>query len=259
MQIITPELFEMTYSDLCNHYLAKYGNAKYDYFSTPECKSVQKKNSRTNEGLEIHHIDENRYPMLSASWAKNMPFECQKAYRLVYVNVLEHLLLHIKIYEEQCLKCISTGKTAILGQPGIYMISNRINDYFSNEIQLKGWHENMKKTIIDNYDDYKNELVYYLRYFLKFHFDRPELLSKEISCVSRKSNGKNDEKLKLVLRRKISEFSSYHIGDQVIHDTFGKGTITNYEKKGKSLILEVDFEKCGKKKIIYSHLRKKNE
>ena len=98
MKIITPDLYDMTYDELCCYLLKKYGKAEYDYFSTPECKSVQKKNSRTKEGLEIHHIDENRYPLLSAGWAKNMPYECQKADRLVYANVLEHLLLHIKIY-----------------------------------------------------------------------------------------------------------------------------------------------------------------
>ena len=30
MQIITPELFEMTYNELCNYYIKKYGNVKHD-------------------------------------------------------------------------------------------------------------------------------------------------------------------------------------------------------------------------------------
>ena len=54
MKIITPDLDDMTYDELCCYLLKKYGKAEYDYFSTPECKSVQKKNSRTKEGLEIH-------------------------------------------------------------------------------------------------------------------------------------------------------------------------------------------------------------
>lgn len=181
MRIITSELLEMTYNELCNYYIKKYGNVKYDYFSTPECKSVQKKNSRTKEGLEIHHIDENKHPLLSAGWAKDMPFECQKADRLVYVNVLEHLLLHIKIFEE------TNPKVIIMSRPGIYFLSNRINEYFSDDYQPKGWHENMFKSIVDNYDDYLDVLFYHLNVFSQKASLKRQLLFKEIENISKKT------------------------------------------------------------------------
>ena len=92
---------EMKYSELVEYLLKKYGPAKYDYFCTESCKSKNHKVSRTNEGLYCHHIDEDKAIMLSNdSYAIKNPYEYQKAERLVYCNVLEHLILHIKIVEE---------------------------------------------------------------------------------------------------------------------------------------------------------------
>jgi NAD(P)H-hydrate epimerase len=54
------ELIDMSYAQLVQHLLDKYGPAKYDYFNTPECKSKSTKLSRTKEGLFCHHIAENK-------------------------------------------------------------------------------------------------------------------------------------------------------------------------------------------------------
>lgn len=46
----------------------------------------------------IHHMDENKSVCLTVGHSL---WEFQKSYRLVYCNLLEHLLLHIKIEEQQ--------------------------------------------------------------------------------------------------------------------------------------------------------------
>ena len=252
MQIITPELFEMSYGDLCNYYLAKYGNLKYDYFSTPECKSVQKKNSRTKEGLEIHHIDENKYPLLSAGWAKNMPFECQKANRLVYVNVLEHLLLHIKIYEEQCVEKAVTNKTAILGLPGVGYISNRINDYYAKDCQLNGWHGNMANVIRDNYEDYEKTLIYHFDKFSIYHKNKRKELIDEIKRISKKTDNTVVEKLYNLFTNKYLDLLPYEVGDKVEHNKFGSGIVSDVKKIEGVNVVFVKFEQCGQKMILES-------
>ena len=91
----------LTYSQLVEHLLDKYGRSTCDYFYRNNCKSKNPKVSRASEGLICHHIDEDKAIMLSTpKWAAKCPFEWQKADRLVYCNYLEHLLLHIKIAEE---------------------------------------------------------------------------------------------------------------------------------------------------------------
>lgn len=80
---------KMTYDELVDYLLKKYGPAQYDYFCNESCKSKNSKVSRTNEGLYCHHIDENKAILLSNDkFAVNNPFEYQKANRLVYCNVL---------------------------------------------------------------------------------------------------------------------------------------------------------------------------
>lgn len=46
----------------------------------------------------IHHMNENKAVCLTVGRSL---WEFQKSYRLVYCNLLEHLLLHIKIEEQQ--------------------------------------------------------------------------------------------------------------------------------------------------------------
>jgi len=183
MKIITSELLEMSYDQLVKYYLKKYGKVKYDFFHTPTCVSVQKKNSRTKEGLQIHHIDEDKYPNLSQKeFALNCPFECQKANRLVYVNILEHLLLHVKIYQEEFVCKINNGKHPLVSKPGIRYLSKQINDYYSNT-SFNNWHENMASVIRNNYDDYIEILMCYLTFIFK---REPKFLFRAIEDVSKK-------------------------------------------------------------------------
>lgn len=151
----TQELLNMNYQQLVELMKQKYGPVPYDYFCTPSCKSVNLKNSRTYDGLEIHHIDEDKHPLLSSTrfaTKSNASWELQKAERLVYANLFEHLILHIKI-------CELNNKDFM---PGIRYIANRINTYYESE-ELHSWHINMFEIIKNSFDDYIMILKYQLQ------------------------------------------------------------------------------------------------
>ena len=153
---------KMTYDELVDYLLKKYGPAQYDYFCNESCKSKNSKVSRTNEGLYCHHIDENKAILLSNDkFAVNNPFEYQKANRLVYCNVLEHLILHIKIVEEP--KNENANKMEIQGIGGaVCFICPQINDYFNGYEFKQQYLINIFSLIENNFNDYIDILEYFL-------------------------------------------------------------------------------------------------
>ena len=97
---IYEKMLKSSYTDIVKYLLKKYGAAKHNYFKDTNCTEKNPLVSRTSEGLYCHHIDEDKAIMLSNDkYAAANPFEYQKANRLVYCNLLEHLLLHVKIAE----------------------------------------------------------------------------------------------------------------------------------------------------------------
>ncbi len=153
---------KMTYDELVDYLLKKYGPAQYDYFCNESCKSKNSKISRTNEGLYCHHIDENKAILLSNDkFAVNNPFEYQKANRLVYCNVLEHLILHIKIVEEP--KNENANQMEIQGIGGaVCFICPQINDYFNGYEFKQQYLINIFSLIENNFNDYIDILEYFL-------------------------------------------------------------------------------------------------
>lgn len=153
---------KMTYDELVDYLLKKYGPAQYDYFCNESCKSKNSKVSRTNEGLYCHHIDENIAILLSNDkFAVNNPFEYQKANRLVYCNVLEHLILHIKIVEEP--KNENANQMEIQGIGGaVCFICPQINDYFNGYEFKQQYLINIFSLIENNFNDYIDILEYFL-------------------------------------------------------------------------------------------------
>ncbi len=153
---------KMTYDELVDYLLKKYGPAQYDYFCNESCKSKNSKVSRTNEGLYCHHIDEDKAILLSNDkFAVNNPFEYQKANRLVYCNVLEHLILHIKIVEEP--KNENANQMEIQGIGGaICFICPQINDYFNGYEFKQQYLINIFSLIENNFNDYIDILEYFL-------------------------------------------------------------------------------------------------
>ena len=148
---------QMTYDDLQQYLIQKYGAAQYDYFATPECRSKNKKVTRTGEGLYCHHMDEDKGGSLgNPSQARMQPYAWQRKERLVYCNILEHLILHIKI-------AVLRQKSAMekpddvnnfFTTGGIFMICGDINDMFINDGTSLAWRKRCFEEIKDNYEDY---------------------------------------------------------------------------------------------------------
>ena len=150
----------MTYDELVQHLLKKYGPAKYDYFVNESCRSKNRKVARSSEGLICHHIDENKSIMLSnPEFAVDSPFEYQKASRLVYCNILEHLILHIKIVEETTPEMLGVG----IGG-AVCFICPELNDYYNGYEFKKDYQKKSHELVADNFDDY----IKVLRHFLHF-------------------------------------------------------------------------------------------
>lgn len=152
----------MSYSELVDYLLKKYGKVNGDYFVTEACKTKNKKITRAGEGLIIHHIDEDKAIMLSDTrWAVANPFEYQKADRLVYCNIMEHLILHIKIVEEP--KPDRANRLEDQGIGGaINFICPQLNDFYNGFDYKREVDKKRMEPIADNFDDYIKILNYLL-------------------------------------------------------------------------------------------------
>ena len=125
---------DMTYLEYCRYLHEKYGIGRSDYM-TPAFNKVQKC-SRTAEGLYAHHLYENMVPSLSdKEMASKFPFELQKAENIVYCNLLEHLLLHVKIFQDS-----EYELKYIVGFGGCidYFIPE-LNDVYSGWVSSQHW------------------------------------------------------------------------------------------------------------------------
>lgn len=141
-----------SYRCMVNHLRKKYGPVPYDYFVNESCKTVNSKNSRTSEGLVIHHVDEDKAIMLSErSYAVNSPFKYQKANRLVYCNLLEHLILHYLIFE-------NTGTSFGLGGAINHMVP-AINDYYNGLKPKQEYQKKIYSVLDDNFEGYISVLI----------------------------------------------------------------------------------------------------
>lgn len=150
------------YKELVKYLLKKYGAVQGDYFCTDSCKSRNKKISRIKDGLYCHHIDEYRAIKLSdPKMAVYYPFEYQKADRLVYCNVLEHLILHIKIIQSQ--NPFGLDALSPFGIGGLLNICFCINDYYNGYQYKRESDKNIYSVIENNFDDY----IYILKELLK--------------------------------------------------------------------------------------------
>ena len=95
--------YKMTYNELCDYLLDKYGTVNGNYFSTEKCSGQNKNILRwKEEGLQVHHIMEDTYILLGNSkYAQGIgDFTPQLKENLLYCNVMEHFLLHIRIAVE---------------------------------------------------------------------------------------------------------------------------------------------------------------
>lgn len=148
------QMLSMPYNEIVKLLLKKYGTAKHDYFTDRECTIKNKLVSRSSEGLFCHHIDEDKAIMLcNDKYAAQNPFEYQKASRLVYCNLLEHLLLHVKIAEEP--RNPDANKNELPGIGGaINFICKQLNDIYAGKEPTEEWRKTVAAKVQDNFDNY---------------------------------------------------------------------------------------------------------
>lgn len=167
------EELAMSYQSLCDYLLQKYGCAKGNYFHTENCKSKRKDISRTSDGLICHHIREDRGSNLSnTESARTQPFEWQEKENLVFCNLIEHLILHEKIFVMRNKTYMKNPSdiNSVFSTEGIFMICNDIVDLFSNNGSTIKWRQRCFEEISDNYFDFLDILVAFFS-FISNHYD----------------------------------------------------------------------------------------
>ena len=153
----------------------------YFYYISIFNSSKNKLVSRTAEGLFCHHIDEDKAIMLSNDeYAARNPFEYQKANRLVYCNLLEHLLLHVKIAENPS-ENANEGELPGIGG-AINFICKDLNDIYAGKEPADEWRKKVAEKVKDSFEDY----IAILRYLWNVVESNPlykAIITKEMLCV----------------------------------------------------------------------------
>lgn len=175
-------LLNMPYQNIVNTLLEKYGQVKGDYFIDETCRSKNSTISRAREGLECHHIDEYRAINLSnPEAARIFPYAYQKSTRLVYCNYLEHLLLHIKIAEENDTDTQSDSLLTGIGGAVEFIVKN-LNDFYSGKV-YQAEHLNIASSVVSS--DYESYIQYlkYLWNLIQNSEKYSKLYTKEILAI----------------------------------------------------------------------------
>lgn len=174
-------MLKMSYQDIVSALLKKYGSAKYNYFKDTNCTTKNPQVTRTSEGLYCHHIDEDKAIMLSNDkFAAANPFDYQKANRLIYCNLLEHLLLHVKIAENPNAQANENELPGIGG--AINFICKDLNDIYAGKEFTDNWRKTVAKKVKDNFDDY----IAILRYLWNVIESNPiykAIITKDMLCT----------------------------------------------------------------------------
>lgn len=147
------ELLTKTYQECVDILLKKYGEIKKSYFVDYKCNKKTSGITKGKLGLYIHHIDEDKAIMLSTpEYAQKNPFRYQQGDRLVYCNLIEHLVLHIKIVEY---KNPLQNQHEECGVGGIYnYIVPELNDIYSGIKYKQPWKQKVIEVVLPLKNDY---------------------------------------------------------------------------------------------------------
>ena len=152
---------QLPYEELVEYLLKKYGPATCDYYLNDVDYNIDHRISRLNEGIYCHHIDEDKANLLSEPRAAaKAPYEWQKKERLVYCNLLEHLILHLKIvilrqqqYKLRSKDDVLRAFSDLLN--GVHFLCMRLSKYYlSNGKKIKKSERECYYAIADNYYDF---------------------------------------------------------------------------------------------------------
>lgn len=166
----------LNYPQLCEYLINKYGKVSGSYFCTPEMKSQNTKIRRANEGLVVHHIKEDTSIMLcNRHFAQDLPWEWQCGENLVYANIFEHALLHMKIVEQLLAGTEPlTNMSQIVGIGGLenYIAPAIAEQYETEDYVLNISREFWESNISDWFDMWCNSTVgenyYHLKAIISF-------------------------------------------------------------------------------------------
>ena len=122
-------IFQMSYEDYVYFLIRKYGMVKYPYFKEVYSGKIDSRNARIENCLYIHHIDEDKAAFLSSDKGHRSAFgEYQLPWRLVYCNVVEHMILHMKIVEKELSRArVERKNRKMLGFGGFVLLATSIN------------------------------------------------------------------------------------------------------------------------------------
>lgn len=149
---------KMAYEEQCRYLQDKYGLPERNYFANEACKSKVKTNSRSAEGLFLHHNAEilnNSGNLGQPQLAKMYPFEYQLRENLTYCNYIEHLLLHLKMnVRSQSEFEYPFEIKYFFNSLGFLWIANDVNALYKDNGSAEPWRQNCYEVIKDNYNDY---------------------------------------------------------------------------------------------------------
>lgn len=204
---------KLTYEQLCRYLQDKYGFPGSDYFANERCVSKVQKNSRTSEGLFIHHNAEGlRYVgnLGHPKLANYYPFEYQRRENLTYCNYIEHLILHLKI---------NANSKSSFGYPfeirkffnshGFFWIGADINNLYLDNGSYVEWRNNCFKVIKDDFDSYLKILRGTLAFVDENYYGDREIQIKkgEILTLEELMLVPSDELLGVIMPDKYTRYS----------------------------------------------------
>ena len=192
----------MSYDEYVETLLKKYGMVPGDYFIDDESFRNNKSIVRSNDGLVIHHIDEDKICNLSelknTKKAKTY-FKYQKAERLVYCNLVEHMILHLKIMEKELSKTRDEwNKSEDVGIGGFDAINRK-----TNSILLYAYYHKVPKQIHD-WDKISAQILKgwwttvflnAIQYFVEIVEKRPEFIERYGSEIELKKRLKTTHQI----------------------------------------------------------------
>ena len=154
--------YSMDYHEQLLYLKGKYGIPQGNYFLTESCKSTNSKITKAKEGLFLHHDyewnpdDFSCHALSDSEIARDKSFDYQLGVNLTYCNLIEHLLLHIKIHKLrievfQCNEIDGVEKFLI----------PQLNDMYKTRKYKKEWLVATKERIADNYEDFKKLVEIY--------------------------------------------------------------------------------------------------
>lgn len=240
-------LLSKTYDEAVEYLLAKYGPAEDDYYSGKSYKRflngeianiTRGKYSRSSEGLECHHIDENKFlNMTNSEFIKSqkIPFKYHKKDRLVYADVIEHAILHILIAKETSLEFGVSGYKVFLRR------------------KIKDWY--IDKAIPQKK---KHHIACYHKAYLKPK-EASKLLEKMDHILSieeeRRQKKKQEKKMKIINEGNFKDLTIESPRHEIVRAMYdlnkigAMGYLPSFkefifsEKQDKNIVQPVEFEK----------------